>query len=67
MLNEGTIIAKATASGLSAISIIRISGVDSIKMVSVLRLNQERYWPIKNHILFILVQYIIKIGRLMRY
>ena len=34
MLNEGTIIAKATASGLSAISIIRISGVDSIKMVS---------------------------------
>ena len=34
MLNEGTIIAKATASGLSAISIIRISGIDSIKMVS---------------------------------
>ena len=34
MLNEGTIIAKATASGSSAISIIRISGVDSIKMVS---------------------------------
>ena len=34
MLNEGTIIAKATASGLSAISIIRISGINSIKMVS---------------------------------
>ena len=34
MLNEGTIIAKATASGISAISVIRLSGVDSIKMVS---------------------------------
>ena len=34
MLNEGTIIAKATANGISAISIIRISGSDSIKMVS---------------------------------
>ena len=34
MLNEGTIIAKATPSGISAISIIRLSGADSIKMVS---------------------------------
>ena len=34
MLSEGTIIAKATASGVSAISVIRLSGVDSIKMVS---------------------------------
>ena len=34
MLNEGTIIAKATPSGISAISVIRLSGTDSIKMVS---------------------------------
>ena len=34
MLNEGTIIAKATPSGISAISVIRLSGADSIKMVS---------------------------------
>ena len=34
MLSEGTIIAKATPSGMSAICVIRLSGVDSIKMVS---------------------------------
>lgn len=34
MLNQGTIIAKATAAGSSAISLFRLSGSDSIEMVS---------------------------------
>ena len=34
MLNEGTIIAKGTANGSAAISIIRLSGINSIDMVS---------------------------------
>lgn len=34
MLNQGTIIAKATGTGSSAICVFRLSGTDSIKMVS---------------------------------
>ena len=34
MLNQGTIIAKATGAGSSAISLFRLSGSDAIKMVS---------------------------------
>ena len=34
MLNDGTIIAKGTANGSAAISIIRLSGINSIDMVS---------------------------------
>ena len=34
MLNKGTIIAKATGAGNSAISLFRLSGNDAIKMVS---------------------------------
>ena len=44
MLNEGTIIAKGTANGSAAISIIRLSGINSIDMVSnCLKLNQVKY------------------------
>ena len=34
MLNQGTIIAKATGAGSSAISLFRLSGSDAIRMVS---------------------------------
>ena len=34
MFNQGTIIAKASGAGRSAISLFRLSGSDSIKMVS---------------------------------